>query len=563
MLPGAPITVWRYLSVWLWRLVGLTLAIIVTVLSFAAAVKFLADGRLSPLDTLRFMFYAMPPMLQYALPFAGGFAATLTYHRFAADNEAIACRAGGVSYRALLVPALAAGLLLSGGLLALSNRVIPDFLKRMEAMITEDATRLMISTMRRGEAFAWKDDNGERLVFADEVHALGPRADAYQVLLLRGVMIVQLDKQDAIKLEGSAREAYAWFSRDAIAEPGGGERPVTRVTLVPSDLVGRGEGLGQGVVSKPRFTIYVPNVIDSDPKFFGWRELRELRDHPERMPQVETRRRRLATLLAEREAVAHIRSSLAAEGRARLVDNLGRPVVVRAAGIEWVPAEERYRFVPPAPTARDPDPAVVMEFHDGARLLRYFSRRITIHSDWQPDSAHDPLSFDITIKDFRSEGPTGVAVEHSATTMRGFKPAYDTLDALMRESSFDLLDRADRHLAANPYDEHLRPFRDDLRRRIADLMLEIFSKTNERVAMAIACLVMVLTGGVMALRLRDSLPLVVYLWSFFPALASVLTIVGGQQMVHDHGLIGLPVLWGGVGGLAVFTAAEYTRLRRY
>src|SRR5690606_21767810 len=96
MPAGSPITVWTYISVWLWRLVLLTAGILVTVLAFAAAVKFLAEGRLGPLDTLRFMLYSMPPMLEYALPFAGGLAATLTYHRFASDNEAVACQAGGV-----------------------------------------------------------------------------------------------------------------------------------------------------------------------------------------------------------------------------------------------------------------------------------------------------------------------------------------------------------------------------------------------------------------------------------------------------------------------------------
>mgnify|MGYP000423281398 CR=1 FL=1 len=38
------------------------------------------------------MLLAMPPMLQYALPFAACFGATLAYHRFAADNEAVAAQ---------------------------------------------------------------------------------------------------------------------------------------------------------------------------------------------------------------------------------------------------------------------------------------------------------------------------------------------------------------------------------------------------------------------------------------------------------------------------------------
>ena len=65
------------------------------------------------------------------------------------------------------------------------------------------------------------------------------------------------------------------------------------------------------------------------------------------------------------------------------------------------------------------------------------------------------------------------------------------------------------------------------------------------------------------MRLRHSLPLAVYMWSFFPALAAVLTVSAGQQMVHQNGPIGLLLLWGGVGALALFTLAEYARLTRH
>jgi drug/metabolite transporter (DMT)-like permease len=74
---------------------------------------------------------------------------------------------------------------------------------------------------------------------------------------------------------------------------------------------------------------------------------------------------------------------------------------------------------------------------------------------------------------------------------------------------------------------------------------------------------MVVLGSVIALRLRDSLPLTIYLWAFFPALGAVLTVSAGQQLTHDHGVPGLFLLWGGVAGLGAYTCVEFSRLSRH
>jgi hypothetical protein len=55
----------------------------------------------------------------------------------------------------------------------------------------------------------------------------------------------------------------------------------------------------------------------------------------------------------------------------------------------------------------------------------------------------------------------------------------------------------------------------------------------------------------------------VYLWSFIPALAGVITITSGQQLTHDMGVPGLFVLWGGVGLLVVYTVVSYLHVARH
>ena len=97
-----PILVWKLLLSDLWRLLALSASALVVVIAFAAAVRPLATGQLGPLSAVKFMLLAVPPMLQFALPFAAGFAATLAYHRFASENEAIAASAGSERRRSMI-----------------------------------------------------------------------------------------------------------------------------------------------------------------------------------------------------------------------------------------------------------------------------------------------------------------------------------------------------------------------------------------------------------------------------------------------------------------------------
>ncbi|MCA9294789.1 MAG: LptF/LptG family permease, partial [Phycisphaerales bacterium] len=84
-----PLILWRHLAFELARILCLATAALVVIISFAATIKPLADGEIGLLDAFKLMGLMVVPMLQFALPFAAGLAATLTYHRFAADNEAI------------------------------------------------------------------------------------------------------------------------------------------------------------------------------------------------------------------------------------------------------------------------------------------------------------------------------------------------------------------------------------------------------------------------------------------------------------------------------------------
>ncbi|MBC7835005.1 MAG: LptF/LptG family permease [Phycisphaerales bacterium] len=554
-----PLTVWRYVLADLWRLVLLTAAVLVTVLAFAAAVKFLADGKLGPLDTLKFMLIAMVPMLQYALPFAAGFSATLAYHRMAADNELLACHAGGVGHRTLLTPAALSGVVMAIVLATLSSEVIPKFLRGMQQLVTEDATRLMVAEINRGQAVQMEDNT---LVYADSVERLPPDSSgAAQRLWLRGVLVVKLDDNGQVEVEGTAREAFVWFF------PAGSAERRTLVQMHAREFLGRKRGEAT-TESSMDLQYSVPNAFADDPKFYGFRELRSLRRRPEALPQIDSQRRWLATMLAERATVGQIQSSLQLDANISMRDSLDQPVVLRASNLEWDDARKWYRILPDTPGG----PVEFERMLDGGRSQIQQSRSAWLRSLPSVEAGERGVSFEVRMEDVTTMGsssdPTidsggAVTGQKLNKVVSGLTVSANPGPEYFSKSAVELLELADQRVAEFDWDTPVREPRDKLRTRIENLMREITSKQHERLAMSVACLVMVLTGAVMAVRLRDGMPLHVYLWSFFPALAAVLSISAGQQLVHQHGLPGLSLLWGGVAALSLFTFFEYRRMARH
>ncbi|MBL8765013.1 MAG: LptF/LptG family permease [Phycisphaerae bacterium] len=563
MLGRTPRTIWLFQLLDLWRMVLLTSAVLVTVMSFAVAVKPLADGKLEPLDTLRFMLLAMPPMLEYALPFAALFAATLSYHRMAVDSEVMACAVGGVSYRSLAAPAAVSGLILGGIMLALSHQVIPRFLRSMEELVREDVTRLLVAQIGRGQSVRM----GDMLVYAESVDRLDAdeKSGAYQRLLLRGVLAVKMDGRGRVDTDVTAAQALVWLFRDDDAASGD---PITTVKMKLLDVVAHRPGEGLGQVAEQAFAWEVPGGVIDDPKFLTYTELRRLRDEPERMNGVERRRRVLATHLAERATTDRIEAGLTGPGSARLVDALGQPIMLRGAGIVWRPPKiSRWEVLPLAPGR----PIEADRVFDGKRVQKLRAERAWLVTSLAPEG-DKPVTVNLTFERVRAEGASseaalrresGVSGLVQELALGGLTLTDDPVPDLTAENSAALLARAERRVAAFTWDTFVADPARDLRDRLADLHREVTGKLHERAAMAAACAVMLFAGAVMAMRLKDSLPLTVYLWSFIPALVCVLSIVAGRQMVRHYGGLSLPVLWSGVALLGAYALLQYRRLARH
>ncbi len=486
-------TLWRSILVEFWRLLLLTTVVVVATIAFAVTVKPLADGKLSPHQALRFMFYAIPPMLAYATPFAAGFAATIAIHRMSSENEVTAVYASGISHKRFLVPMVFSGLILGGMIYALNDQVIPRFLKEMERLVTQDFAKIFVNQLRSGESARI----GSNEIHADVVQRVEPErgSPVMDQYMLGGVAIVKADKQGVVSIDGTAKRAWiqirpVWsLSKDDQARIGNDDATAVLMKFIDLTIDREGSPITVDPFTLPAFPI--PHVFQDDPKYMSGAQMRTLEDDPDQMNFVDNKRVDLAKGIASIDMFRDIRD------RAR--------------------KGESFELLSPA------------------------GQRVTI------------LAGDETSTQQKSSQYSGLRFDH------------DPLDELLTHPSNELLEIAEPYTNSSStlYAEFLVKPANRLRLQIEDLHREILSKQNERWAMALAAFTMVISGSVVALGLRNAQPLVVYMWSFFPALGTIVMIAGGQQTIHDRGAMGIPFIYLGVLALLLYTLIAYRRIVRH
>ncbi len=560
-------TLWRAILFDFLKLLLLTTAVVAATIVFATTIKPLSDGKITPTQALKFMGLAIPPMLAYALPFAAGFSATITYHRISSENEATAIYASGISHKRFLFPMLVSGVMIGGSLFALNNWVIPGFLHRMQEMVTRDFAQIFVNSLRRGESATV----GKTEIHADVVEEIKPEPNSpvRDLFLLGGVAMVEADEQGVVQIDGTAKRAWiemrpVW-SLDAEDRTRIGDDNAMVVIMKFQDMsVNRSGSLG----TSESFTspaIPIPNVFEDNPKFMTSKQMAELRKNPDEMNFVDRKREDLARAIAAHRA----RTTLGAQARD------SKPLVFHSPSGETISVlsgrvrdqSGTWRLDPIAATG-----SVEVEIisADG-RVNRLQAQDATLGTQspsvnpFSVKSLTPGLDFTLTMQRVLVLGPPDSAIpptERNEIELTSLRVENDPLTPLLGFTSKQMLDEAQvyRSDASLDYAQPVAAAADSLERTILDLRREIASKLNERWAFTAAGFMMVISGAITALRLRYAQPLVVYLWSFFPALGTIMLISGGQQVAQENTMIGLPFQWLGVALLCVYTASAYRKV---
>jgi lipopolysaccharide export LptBFGC system permease protein LptF len=510
-------TLWRAISIEFWRLLLLTTAVLVATIAFAITIKPLADGKLSPDQALRFMFYAIPPMLAYATPFAAGFAATIAIHRMSSENEVTAVYASGVSHKKFLVPSVVAGLMLGGAIYGLNDQVIPRFLKEMERMVTQDFAKIFVGSLQSGESARI----GNNEIHADKVQRIEPErgspvTDQYA---LYGVAIVKADEQGVVSIDGTAKRAWiqvrpVWsLNAEDQARIGNDDATAVLMKFIDLTIDRDGSPITVDPFTLPAFPI--PRVFKDDPKFMTGVEMIALKSDPDQMNFVDHKRINLAKGIASIDVFRDIRNRAGKGESIELTSPAGQRVTILAGG--FAASSETWNLLPDRVTG-----AIEIQIMDASGRI---DRLRAASASLSPERArtNDPLStpeinkptlsFVLDLEGVSILSDDNTSTQQSSTQYTGLRFDSDPLDQLLTHPSLELLEVAQPYIneSSTQYAEFLVKPAERLRLQIEDLHREILSKQHERWAMAIATFVMVLAGSIIALRLREAQALAVYM----------------------------------------------------
>lgn len=543
-----PWLLYRYLIGELVRVIGLTTAVLVTVIAFGATIKPLAgQGLLDAGQTVRYLALAIVPMLQYALPFAAGFGATLALHRIAADNEIQAMALGGLSYRRILRPVAALGVALTLFMVVLTQWVIPRFWTAIEQMLAADITKVFAASIGRGEAF----QRGKLQVYAQDILSAAPDlADGAQSrMFLLKVAAATLDDEGRIVADVTASQAAADVHR---------REGRTIIKLVMKDTMGFSPESGLAELERAEHTIVVADPMRDNPKALTQGQLLALRRNPDAFAQVVEARLELLAAIGESEARAAIDAQLRSANRIELQ---GPPPREGEPRQRLVVAAQRMRdgqFMPPHNGRVE-----IVELLGETPVRRYDVDHVTLKPR-DDGGLNQPggTSFDLVLGDYEVTDlqRAGLPNTRASLIIPEVTLTSAGVSGLSELPSLELIQRMRELPQSTP---RVAEEVDELVREIDELDRKIISHLFNRYALSFTALLLIMLGSVLAIYLRESLPLTIYLWSFVPAIVDLILISAGQQLLVDGRMLGHFIMWSGSGLIVVLVLVVYRKLARH
>jgi hypothetical protein len=135
------------------------------------------------------------------------------------------------------------------------------------------------------------------------------------------------------------------------------------------------------------------------------------------------------------------------------------------------------------------------------------------------------------------------------------------VDSLAELSSQELFARA-----ADLDEDSARYVSDEvgkLHYEIDALQREITGRLLKRYALSATAMLLIVFGAALAMWLRESLPLVIYLWSFLPAIIDLILISSGEHVLRDGSIAaGIVVMWSGNTVVVLLLLLAYRMLAR-
>ena len=565
-------TLHTYILRELLRVFLLTASALTTLMAFGGMFKPVTKQGIDVSRVMVILINLMPAMLAYAIPIAALFAAVLVYWRMSTDNELTACRAGGISSLALVIPAFLLGMAVASADLVFVNYVVPQFLQKTERLVFRDLGSFIVSQIGRQERFQY-----DRLtVTADSAELLPSDDPDVTIVVLRGLAATMMDKQDKPIATVVGQEAQLRIRNLA-------GQDAVEIDISLTNALGFDPGNAFRKVSGSASTISpdgrpfrVPSYFKNKPKFLNWVDLMKLAHDPYLFPRVADVVERIELARQYEKVTDNIddwwKKARDAGGSSLTfsqssIDGIGRNQIILQAGTARIDAagdpQESLSFTG---AGEAPGGVHVEQRIDGKLTTVYTCDAADLVLNVDPFtnagvSASLRLRGNVQRENRLQPGLSSVKVPTQSVTGLILEPAIRFVAPIPDDAKSELMNYA----RGSPRRE-VRKLGDDAQVQVTKLFQNIDSELHSRGSFALSCLTLVLLGAALGILMRGKNPLAVFVVGFVPAIILVLLITGGRQLTegkNPHNVIpGIILIWAGNGILLGIVAGVYAKLLR-
>jgi lipopolysaccharide export LptBFGC system permease protein LptF len=569
-------TLHTYILRELLRVFLLTASALTTLMAFGGMFKPLTKQGIDVSQVMVILLNLMPAMLAYAIPIAALFAAVLVYWRMSTDNELTACRAGGISFLTIVMPAFLLGLAVSSVDLLFVNYVVPRFLQSTERVVQRDLASLLVNQISHNERFEYRTF----MVTADAAELLPREKPGWDHVVLHGFAATTSDQRGKPKFTAVGQRADLFIHK----------RPNEETIEVDINLANAmafdpAKGFQKVSVSVQQLSpdgrpLVFPSIFRSKAKFLNYLDLMSISRNPYLFPSVAETVTSIKRMYDyERISAREFNRWNSARDHGPASLTFSQPAIGGGTNDITLFADKAALDDQAAPdqaltfSGNGPNDTIRIEERAAGKLVAAYTCQ-TADLVLTPDSYTGSGVMGAALSDRGSGVAASLRLHGNITRENHLQPSVQPvkMDAqTISGLSVQSLDAENAHplkyvnwaLASPRQDVHNLGVQ--YQKSETDLLKTITSELHSRGSFAISCLTLVLLGAALGILLHGQNPLAVFVVGFVPAIILILLITAGRQVTEGTSpnvVPGIILIWAGNVVLLAIVAAVYFKLLR-
>ena len=524
----------RYIFRELLKIFLLTTLALTLIMSLGSVLRPVQEYGVGPRQVLGLLAYFIPVALTFVLPISALFATALVYGRFSSDNEFDACRATGISVPMVVYPGLFLAIIVAIANLLLSFHVMPAFVQRAEKAVGADAKQILFRNISR--AGYYSPPGGTFKISADGVDIHNDT--------LSGVVIVENSDDEYGRKIVTAESAKILF--------GSGEKANT-VTVFANNPFQLDE---EGGVSFASISVLgrIDSLMKDNVEFKSSKEINKIRSDPMYYHPIAREAYRAYERLTAELLFEDVNSALSKSDRGRY-ELFNNESIISFTGVNYILRDDN-----------------AIEFSDGVELFVFDRQSGQLQRSFRGSRAILQLADDpnkepdseliMTFPNARWIDD-GQEVTNSRYVTRHLR-LPGNVSAKLGENV--IVTVREHNYLSNP-SESLKTMIAEMNRKINVTLAEIKAEIHSRLVFGIGCIILILIGTGLGIRLKGGHLLTAFGTSAIPAAALLVFIMMGKNLTRNQGSTvgangGVALMWIGLIILLLFTVWLYRKLMR-